>query len=332
MKGSLALITLYRSQSRASHDRLGLYSDIFSAAAVNRSVFEQRCKETGNITAAQNDSCAPRSRLSYRQLVIMRRAVLRASRRLSDALPSAAGGVGVSPAVRDQTQFEQLRAEAFARRARPDMAALVKCGSLHEAVAEVVSAKMSRSASDTRLPRGALRQLLWDALRGDERVGADVAAIIKRDPASTTHLQTVAYLKGFHAVQAQRAAHRFWRAGGFENDHVAFAIQDRVNELWSLCIHPGAQIGGGCFIDHATSVVIGETATIGRDCTILHGVTLGGTGKARTKRHPSIGDRVTLGVGATSPTGVRRLRPPSPVCHRHDSPLNSHAGSSATLE
>jgi serine O-acetyltransferase len=230
----------------------------------------------------------------------MRRAVLRTSRRLSDALPSAAGGVGVSPAVRDQTQFEQLRAEAFARRARPDMAALVKCGSLHEAVAEVVSAKMSRSASDTRLPRGALRQLLWDALRGDERVGADVAAIIKRDPASTTHLQTVAYLKGFHAVQAQRAAHRFWRAGGFENDHVAFAIQDRVNELWSLCIHPGAQIGGGCFIDHATSVVIGETATIGRDCTILHGVTLGGTGKARTKRHPSIGDRVTLGVGATA--------------------------------
>ena len=95
----------------------------------------------------------------------MRRAALRAAtrrRRFSDALPAASGGVGVSPAVRDQTQFEQLRAEAFARRSRPDMAALVKCGSLHEAVAEVVSAKMSRAASDTRLPRGALRQLLWE--------------------------------------------------------------------------------------------------------------------------------------------------------------------------
>ena len=238
--------------------------------------------------------------------MMMRRAALRAAtRRFSDALPAASGGVGVSPAVRDQTQFEQLRAEAFARRSRPDMAALVKCGSLHEAVAEVVSAKMSRAASDTRLPRGALRQLLWDALRGDERVGADVAAIIKRDPAATTHLQTIAYLKGFHAVQAQRAAHVFWKAGGFENDHVAFAIQDRINELFAVCVHPGAQIGGGCFIDHATSVVIGETATIGRDCTILHGVTLGGTGKARTKRHPSIGDRVTLGVGATIVGDIR---------------------------
>ena len=90
---------------------------------------------------------------------MMRRAALRAAtrrrrrRNLSDALPAASGGVGVSPAVRDQTQFEQLRAEAFARRSRPDMAALVRCGSLHEAVAEVVSAKMSRAASDTRLPR-----------------------------------------------------------------------------------------------------------------------------------------------------------------------------------
>ena len=73
-------------------------------------------------------------------------------------------------------------------------------------------------------------------------------------------------------------------------------------------MHPGAQIGGGCFIDHATSVVIGETATIGRDCTILHGVTLVGTGKARTKRHPSIGDRVTLGVGATIVGDIRNRR------------------------
>ena len=93
-------------------------------------------------------------------------------------------------------------------------------------------------------------------------------------------------------MQAQRCAHAFWLKGGFENDHIAFAIQDRVNEMFAVDIHPGALIGGGCFLDHGTTVVIGETSTIGRDCTILQGVTLGGTGKARTARHPHLRDRV----------------------------------------
>ena len=80
---------------------------------------------------------------------------------------------------------------------------------------------------------------------------------------------------------------------------MSFALQDRVNELFAVDAHPGATIGGGCFMDHATNVVIGETAEIGRDCTILHGVTLGGAGRARAKRHPTVGDRVTIGAGAT---------------------------------
>ena len=118
----------------------------------------------------------------------------------------------MSPAVRDQTQFEQLRAEAFARRSRPGWRHWSSVVRYMKPSRKLSRAKMSRAASDTRLPRGALRQLLWDTLRGDERVGADVAAIVKRDPAAATHLQTIAYLKGFHAVQAQRAAHVFWKA------------------------------------------------------------------------------------------------------------------------
>ena len=207
--------------------------------------------------------------------------------------------------ARDAALFQTLVSEAREASECDDttfssgMDALLACENLFEAVAEVVSAKLARDVSDTRLPRAALRAMFLETLQGDERVGADVEAILERDPSATTHLQCVAYFKGFHAIQAQRCAHVFWKRGGFENDHLAFALQDRVNELFAVDAHPGAIIGGGCFMDHATNVVIGETAEIGRDCTILHGVTLGGTGKARTKRHPTIGDRVTIGAGAT---------------------------------
>jgi len=215
------------------------------------------------------------------------------------ARKQTAGGVGVSPAIRDRAQFEEIRAELETTPYLARRRELMDCGDLHEVVAEIVSGKLAREISDTRLPRRELRAILWATLRGDERVGADIAAIVTRDPSATSYLQAVTAYKGFHAVQAQRCAHAFWRRGGFENDHVAFAIQDRVNELFAVDMHPGAFIGGGCFVDHATNIVIGETATLGRDCTILHGVTLGGTGKARTTRHPQIGNRVTLNVGAT---------------------------------
>lgn len=207
--------------------------------------------------------------------------------------------------ARDAALFQTLVSEAREASECDDttfssgMDALLACENLFEAVAEVVSAKLARDVSDTRLPRAALRAMFLETLQGDERVGADVAAILERDPAAMTHLQCVAYFKGFHAIQAQRCAHAYWRRGGFENDHVSFALQDRVNELFAVDAHPGATIGGGCFMDHATNVVIGETAEIGRDCTILHGVTLGGAGRARAKRHPTVGDRVTIGAGAT---------------------------------
>lgn len=232
--------------------------------------------------------------------MLLRGVVVRGRRLLS----SSRAAVSFMEA-RDAALFEQLRGEARAAKESDmgsitsGMDAVLDCGSFAEVVAEVCSSKLAREVSDTRLPRGVLRDMFLSTLEGDERVGADVEAILERDPSAMTHLQCVAYFKGFHAIQAQRCAHVFWKRGGFENDHLAFALQDRVNELFAVDAHPGAIIGGGCFMDHATNVVIGETAEIGRDCTILHGVTLGGTGKARTKRHPTIGDRVTIGAGAT---------------------------------
>ena len=168
--------------------------------------------------------------------------------------------------------------------------------SLQDAIAAVIA---SRMATTQFLEEEALRKVCAEALKGDARPTRDLLAILERDPAAISTLQVITCLKGYHAVQAHRVAAALWKTGNFEKKHVALAIQNRVSELFAVDVHPGATIGGGILMDRATGVVIGETAVIGEDCTILHGVTLGGTGKERGDRHPKIGDRVTLGAGAT---------------------------------
>jgi serine O-acetyltransferase len=108
-------------------------------------------------------------------------------------------------------------------------------------------------------------------------------------------LQPFLYFKGYHALQAHRIAHWLWKQG---RQTLAFHLQSRVGERFGLDIHPAARIGSGVMFDHATSVVIGETAVVGDDCSILHEVTLGGTGAAHEDRHPKIGKGVLIGAGA----------------------------------
>ncbi|VAI08775.1 unnamed protein product [Triticum turgidum subsp. durum] len=110
------------------------------------------------------------------------------------------------------------------------------------------------------------------------------------------------YYKGFLALQAHRAAHALWSEG---RRPPALLLQSRASEVFGVDIHPGARIGGGILLDHATGVVIGETAVIGDDVSILHGVTLGGTGKACGDRHPKVGDGVLIGAGASVLGNVR---------------------------
>ncbi|KAJ8600965.1 hypothetical protein CTAYLR_006331 [Chrysophaeum taylorii] len=175
-----------------------------------------------------------------------------------------------------------------------------KSQSFSECIAKIVSRKMSRDVADTRMPLAALERLMVEALADDPRPGADVVASMSRDPAAISYLQCCMFFKGFHAVQAHRAAAKLWRSGGGPADtQTALALQDRVLELWDVDVHPGAEIGGGIMMDHATAVVVGETAVVGEDCTMLHGVTLGGRGGERADRHPKVGDRVTLGAGCT---------------------------------
>lgn len=123
----------------------------------------------------------------------------------------------------------------------------------------------------------------------------DLSAVRDRDPAATNLVRPFLYFKGYRAVQAHRISHVLWR----QNRHdAAMLITSRMCELWSVDVHPAAVIGGGIFIDHATGVVVGETAVIGNDCSFLHNVTLGGNGKDMGDRHPKLGNDVLVGCGA----------------------------------
>jgi serine O-acetyltransferase len=123
----------------------------------------------------------------------------------------------------------------------------------------------------------------------------DIRAAKERDPAEPTTLQVIIAYPGVHAIWGHRISHWLWNRGA---KVAARAVGELTRILTGVEIHPGAILGTGLFIDHATGVVIGETAEVGDDVTIFHGVTLGGTGRDTGKRHPTIGDRVIIGAGA----------------------------------
>ena len=145
-----------------------------------------------------------------------------------------------------------------------------------------------------------LRKILTEAIQADSTIvdyaAKDLLAVKDRDPACTSYLQAFLYFKGFMAVQTYRCSHALYNAG---RDLLAFHLQNRSSELFGVDINPAARIGHGIMLDHATGFVMGETAVVGNDCSILQGVTLGGTGKADEDRHPKVGNGVLIGAGAS---------------------------------
>jgi serine O-acetyltransferase len=123
----------------------------------------------------------------------------------------------------------------------------------------------------------------------------DIRAARQRDPARPTTLEVIFAYPGVHAIWGHRVSHWLWNRGARV---AARTLAELTRILTGVDIHPGAHLGSGLFIDHATGVVIGETAEIGDDVTLYHGVTLGGSGTDTGKRHPTIGDRVIIGAGA----------------------------------
>lgn len=145
-----------------------------------------------------------------------------------------------------------------------------------------------------------LRRVLAEAIDSDAKIveyaAKDLLAVKERDPACRTYLQCFLYFKGYMAIQTHRCAHALYKSG---RDLIAFHLQNRTSEKFGVDINPAARIGHGFMLDHATGFVMGETAIVGNNCSILQNVTLGGTGKADQDRHPKIGDRVLIGAGAS---------------------------------
>ncbi|KAK8602775.1 hypothetical protein V6N13_084978 [Hibiscus sabdariffa] len=166
--------------------------------------------------------------------------------------------------------------------------------SLESALANHLSIKLCNAS----LPSSTLFDVFMAVLVEDqgiiEAVKEDLKAAKQRDPACISYVHCFLNYKGFLACQAQRVAHNLWSQG---RKVLALMIQNRASEVFDVDIHPGAKIGSGILFDHATGVVVGETAVIGNNVSILHNVTLGGTGKASGDRHPKIGDGVLIGAG-----------------------------------
>lgn len=197
--------------------------------------------------------------------------------------------------------WDRIRAEAedIVRR-EPELASFIystvlKHGRLEDSVTHRIAERLDHSALSGDL----IRQTYEEALRSDPDLGnafrADLVAVYDRDPATSRFIDALLYFKGFHALQTHRLAHWLYHR---ERKDFAFYLQSRASSVFQTDINPAAKIGRGIFLDHATGFVVGETAVIEDDVSILHGVTLGGTGKENEDRHPKIRHGVLIGAGA----------------------------------
>ncbi|UTP40996.1 serine O-acetyltransferase [Phenylobacterium sp. LH3H17] len=197
--------------------------------------------------------------------------------------------------------WPSLRMEAErAAKAEPALASLLNAVVLsHEDLGAALSYQLARKLGDQELRAMSLRELADAAYRNQpelvDTAEADLRAVFERDPACKGYVQPFLFFKGFQALQTQRVAHWLWHQG---RETIALYLQSRMSEVFQVDIHPATKIGSGVFIDHGTGIVIGETAVIGDDVSLLQGVTLGGTGAEQGDRHPKIGKGVLLGAGA----------------------------------
>ncbi|MBP7704624.1 MAG: serine O-acetyltransferase [Caulobacter sp.] len=194
-----------------------------------------------------------------------------------------------------------LRNEAErAARTEPTLGSLLNAVILsHDSLSDALSYQFARKIGDQELRAMSAREIAQEAYEADPSLlaaaEADLKAVFERDPACKGYVQPFLFFKGFQALQTHRVAHWLWT---HSRETLAHYLQSKSSEVFQLDIHPAAKIGSGVFLDHGTGIVIGETAVVGDDVSMLHGVTLGGTGAERGDRHPKIGKGVLLGAGA----------------------------------
>jgi serine O-acetyltransferase len=166
---------------------------------------------------------------------------------------------------------------------------------LEDAICHRLAQRLDHSDVDPVLINQTFRSLLAAHQDLGTTFRADLAAVFDRDPACNRYLEPLLYFKGFHALVAHRFAHALWHEG--RRDFALF-LQSQASRTFAVDIHPAARFGQGIMIDHATGFVVGETAVVGNNCSFLHAVTLGGSGKESGNRHPKIGENVLVGAGA----------------------------------
>ncbi|WP_298422485.1 serine O-acetyltransferase [Rhodoblastus sp.] len=211
------------------------------------------------------------------------------------------GNVRVLRASDPDPVFSQIRREAEeALRREPELGCFLTSSILnHSTLEQAVGHRMAARLSHSDFPGDLIRQNFLDLAARDPSIGeavrADILAFADRDPACQRLIEPVLYFKGFHALQTHRLAHALWNAG---RKDFALYLQSRSSAAFQTDINPAARIGKGLFLDHATGLVVGATAVIEDDVSILHSVTLGGTGHERGDRHPKIRHGVLIGAGA----------------------------------
>lgn len=197
--------------------------------------------------------------------------------------------------------WSQICAEAgTAIRDEPLLGGLIHSTVLHHSsLHRALAYRMSMKLASGEMPEQLIREIADQAYASEPELSsaarADLVAVFERDPACHRLLQPLLYFKGYQAIQSYRVGHWLWSEGRHD---LAYFFQMRVSEVFGVDIHPAARIGRGLMIDHAHSIVIGETAVVGDNVSMLHSVTLGGTGKVGHDRHPKIGNGVLIGAGA----------------------------------
>lgn len=197
--------------------------------------------------------------------------------------------------------WADVRREAEeAMRAEPALGGFIFASVLsHDRLEDAVCHRLAQRLNHSDVDAGLIGQMFQDVLSRRSELGqafrADLAAVFDRDPACSRYLEPLLYFKGFHALVTYRFSHELWKEGRRD---FALYLQSQSSRIFAVDIHPAARIGMGIMFDHGTGIVIGETAAVGDNTSLLHGVTLGGSGKESGDRHPKIGASVMIGAGA----------------------------------
>ena len=191
------------------------------------------------------------------------------------------------------------QAEEMAGR-EPSLAGFVHATIMqHDRLEQALSYHLARKLGGEDLSPLAVREIFDDAIADQPAIGgalrADLSAVFERDPACHSYVDAFLFYKGLHALESYRIAHWLWHK---DRKAMALFLQSRISQIFAVDIHPAAKMGKGIMLDHATSIVIGETAVIEDDVSIMQDVTLGGTGKESGDRHPKIRRGVLLSLGA----------------------------------